>query len=216
MIMKEKKKYFASQVCRSLMKRIEMKSHFQGKLPITAVAPKVASEEKLIWIIIINVLIWIKSTTAHFYIQLWNSSPKQPSLIILSQPTYTRASLAQNRWFCGNKGFRFVHLTINSGRPQQHSKKVSVTKYGGGHLSTRAFCLTLEDFCFTVFSAWDLLRCQEGLSGNDYMCQKWQYQEQEQSNSPIIAQQFAQNPCCLHFLSCNPTVSSLILTCDTR
>lgn len=45
MIMKEKKKYFASQVCTSLMKRIEMKSHFQGKLPITAVAPKVAPEK---------------------------------------------------------------------------------------------------------------------------------------------------------------------------
>lgn len=148
MIMKEKKKYFASQVCRSLMKRIEMKSHFQGKLPITAVAPKVASEEKLIWIIIINVLIWIKSTTAHFYIQLWNSSPKQPSLIILSQPTYTRASLAQNRWFCGNKGFRFVHLTINSGRPQQHSKKSFSDKVWGRTPLNKSFLSHFGGFLF--------------------------------------------------------------------
>lgn len=71
-------------------------------------------------------------------------------------------------WFYGNNGLCFVHLAINSLRPQHHRIKFHSDKARGWTLLNKSFCLALVDFWYCRFSVWDWWCCQEGvLSGTD-------------------------------------------------
>lgn len=108
--------------------------------------------------------------------------------------------LRPNRRFNGNNGPCLVHLAMNSLHPQQYTTESSytVTKHGGGHVSTRAFVLLWFNLLLSV-RCWRFMMLSVGCMVKEWWIITWQrWQEQGKDYSLTDAELSVQIPA-VHF-----------------
>lgn len=90
-----------------------------------------------------------------------------------------------NRWFCGNNGLCFVHLTINSLRPQYHREKVPQWQSKGVDTAQRELLSHFGGFLFQSVLCLGFMRLSGGSTVREWWIM-WGGKSKERATASLL------------------------------